>query len=194
MDVDVAAVYEVTARPAMPGAVAALFVDRPDSVESVNDAMVDAWGIPPDRLFSLAEQNTRRLESASHSTMYSPEGVEIHVLYGPSLFTASHALWPTDWLTDSLRPEVGVLLACPTRHVVLAHVVAGRSVLQAIPTLSALTAQRYADGPGSLFRSLWWWRDGIAHPVRIDPSGRVIVDAEDPLTEWLNQLTAGETQ
>jgi hypothetical protein len=222
MDVDIATAYGLVSRPAFPGLVGALFIDRPDAVQSVTPDMVVAWDIPLDDLFALAESNTRNLEMCERERTQLASGVELHTLHGPSLFTATHALWPQAWLGDLIGATAadpnrsnsnrsntnndvnvhvsshqhGVLLACPTRHLVVAHVVQDLAVLQAIPAIRTIAAQHHETGPGSLLETIWWWRNGTAHVVpaelRDGDHQPGLAPVNDQLTTWFNQLASGE--
>ena len=143
----------------VPGIVAVLVYDLPNSVASVPVNHAKGWGRPDDELFRIALENVRAggpLES--HLTDIA-DGVVVHALLGQSFFTATHSLFLDDYVRAADAPH-GALVGIPHRHAILFHPILDRRALRAAQSLIPATFGMFQEGPGSVSHEVYWWREG----------------------------------
>ena len=148
---------DVAARPLAQGLVEALVGEIRGAVRPVPAAVVDAWGEPLDDLLDLGRRQVLAAGRLA-SRMVDLGGVEVCALESPTAFAATHV---TELATYVDPPPAGLLVALPTRHLVLCGAMTARS--QALDLAQALLVnadELWRSGPGALSPDLWWWRDG----------------------------------
>lgn len=143
-------------RPVTEDLAMELVYDLPTTAVAVPASHVTAWGGDADALFDLALTNTRsrvRAVVAQAGTMRRSYDVLRHA----SPFTAS-ALLCLDELVGPLTP-FGVLVAVPSRHELVAHVITDSDRLaQALADLPAGVRRRHARVAVPLSPRLYSWR------------------------------------
>lgn len=147
----------VTDSPA-EGIVATLVYDLPDSVAMVHKDHFKAWGVSKPDIFRLAMENVHREEGIDRQELGVEAGCKLNALMGDSFFTASHALFLEEHLPQPL-PEMGALVAIPTRHLVVYHPITDASALNALQAMLPMAIGVFQDGPGSVSPSVYWWRE-----------------------------------
>lgn len=167
-----------------------LAVDLPTSVEVIPQRTLAQ--VPYDRL------QTSGLEHLVADPLPRPEFVDLRdllvqgpglgrvprlpmaVVQGTTVHTASHILTMPDLLRRTLDgPDTryGVLVAVPTRDVVLLHVLDRASVAPATAAMARFTRWAYDRHPGSLSGRLLWWNRGRIEPVaHVTGEGTIAVD------------------
>lgn len=112
------------------------------------------------------------------------EGAEIAALSG-SMFTASRALVLDTVLRESLHvenPSYGVLVAMPTRDLLLVHVIEDHGIVPAMDLMATIAARYYAEHPGPVSPHVYYvgdgeWQQATTHvdgSVRVDLTGRML--------------------
>ncbi|MDR3637379.1 MAG: hypothetical protein P4L84_26480 [Isosphaeraceae bacterium] len=147
-----------TYRAAMNDVIAALVLDLPETVDSVHEDQIAAWGRPVDELFAIGLENVRTGDPVQPQTYELGAGGSIQVLGDNSFFTATHALMLSHYVQPP--PERGALVAVPHRHAVIYHPIVDQTVLVAINTMLPMARGMFQEGPGSVSPHLYWWRDG----------------------------------
>lgn len=139
-----------------PGLVAGLAIDLPDAVESVSPEQLQAWGLAVEDAFSLGYGNVARHDKPTIGG-HRPNGEpELIWLSGNSFFTTTNVMWLDELIGP--MPTAGALVAVPHRHAIVVHPMNDLGhTIQAVNLLLVLAASAYAEGPGSLSPSLYWW-------------------------------------
>lgn len=148
---------DVVRRPVAAGLAEVLVADVGGAVRSLPPAVVAGWDTEPGALLDLGREQVLADGLLSRRTL-DLGGVEVLALESPSAFAATH-VWALPAYVDV--PPAGLLVALPTRHLVLAGALTGRD--QALDLAQALLLNAdgiWRAGPGSLSPDLYWWRDG----------------------------------
>lgn len=162
-----------------PGVLAVLNYDLPTVVHSVPAADVRGWGLPLPELLEVATENVRQDPTPVDRESLVFAGTRVEQLSGDGYFVCSHALW-----LDEQRDHAagrGLLLAVPSRHLVLFKAIDGPGALAAIEPLSQLAHRLYATVPGPVSSEVFWLRgDSAVHiPVlRTEDAAQVLVPPE----------------
>ena len=121
-------------------------------------AAVAGWEVPVDVLLDLARSQVLAGGLLTRSRL-DLGGVEVLALESPSAFAATHVSWLATYVDV---PAAGLLVALPTRHLVLcAQMLSRGQVLDAAQALLANADALWTAGPGALSPDLWWWRDAV---------------------------------
>ena len=148
---------DVVHRPLAEGLVEALVVEVRGAVRAVPPRVAAAWGEPVDDLLDLARRQVLDGGLLTRDVL-DLGGVLVHALQSPSAFAATHVSWLGTYVDP---PPAGLLVALPTRHLVLCAPVLGRGqVLEAAQVLLLNAAALEREGPGGLSPDLYWWRPG----------------------------------
>ncbi len=148
---------DVVRRPLAAGLVEVLVADVAGAVRTIPPAAVAGWGAPVDALFDLAREQVLADGLLTRSRLDLGD-VEVLALESPSAFAATHVSWLATYVDV---PAAGLLVALPTRHLVLCAPMLRRGqVLDAAQALLANADALWTAGPGALSPDLWWWRDG----------------------------------
>ncbi len=139
-------------------------VDHPDHILGLSDPAdverLGGWSA----VAEVGLDNLRRLTAESTATL----GDDVLVSQG-GWFHASRLLVLDTALASDFRverPAHGVLVAVPTRHLMLAHPVAGPSCLPALRAMVTV-AQGESHGAGALSGEVFYWRDGVVEQVTL---------------------------
>lgn len=141
--------------PVMPGIVAMLCVDLPDRALSVQPERLEAWELSVEEAMNLAMRQTLE-EPATSDTLHLPEGPVIYAMESDGLYVTTRALVLQRWV----EARHGALVAIPNRHLVLFHPIQDAGAVVALYALHAMAEGAYAEGPGSLSPSVFWWQPG----------------------------------
>jgi hypothetical protein len=149
------------ARPVCGDLIELLALDDPEAVTYLRDADVERVGL--DDLRAAGLENLLREPYDEHHAFAGPDGAEIHVVLGDSVYTASKLLVLPDLLRRLLGERSyphGLLVAVPFRHQLAFHPIADRRLVPATRFLAGLAADGFSDGVGSVSPFLYWWLDG----------------------------------
>lgn len=164
----------IVCRQDLDGVATALVADRPSSIVSIHQDLVDKWGKPVDELFDLALRQTLEHEEIQFEWAEldgDVDGVEpfrVAILSSDGLLAAGHALALGD--RPDLIGEHGTLFAVPNRHHVLAYPIGDTPLPRVVNNLLPIVVGMFADGPGSITPNFYWRRpDGVveAQPVEL---------------------------
>ncbi len=152
-----------------PGVLAVLNYDLPTVVHSVPAADVRGWGRAPAELWAIATENVRAEVPPPEREVLDVGGHRVEQLTGDSYFVCSHALW-----LDAPE-DTGLLVAVPSRHIVLFQPVGPRDLadeveattLAAIDVLSQLAHRLYATVPGPVSSEVFWRRGALVERVPV---------------------------
>lgn len=146
---------DLVCRPLAQGLVEALVADVRGAVRAVPRQVAARWEEPVDDLLDLARRQVLEDGLLTCSTL-DLGGVQVRALESSSAFTATHVSWLASYVDP---PPAGMLVALPTRHLVLCAPVQGRAqVLEAAQVLLVNAAELERQGPGGLSPDLYWWR------------------------------------
>jgi hypothetical protein len=141
-----------------------LAYDLPDGVM----LLPDGWG--DQDLFVQAIARVRAepgMRLDRHDVTLSDDTAPLLVLHGPSVFTATHALWADEF--DPPTAPYGTLIAVPTRNAVLAHPIRDARVSGVIEPLFELARSAAEQDPNPLSTRLFWLRDGRLEGIDATP-------------------------
>jgi hypothetical protein len=175
-------------RPFADDLVVMLSLDWPESVTNVSSEQVTAWGRGEEKLFAIAERNTREEPGLEREELAYPDGAKAVVCFGDSFFASSQVLWP-DAVLGELPPD-GALVAAPHRHMAWMHAIADLRVIDVISAAAPWVHDVYTEGPGSVSSQLYWVRrghDAVRLPIERTADG-IQFFAPDEFTETLNRL------
>ena len=142
----------------LPGTITALVFDLPSSIRNVTPQEAEGWGKTREELFEVGLANLRENCIPDVNDQDLGEAVTITLYSDESFFVASHALLLGDH-GESLG-AFGALVGIPHRHVLLTYPINDLRILPAIHRLIPIIQGMERDGPGSLTRRLYWYRDG----------------------------------
>jgi hypothetical protein len=141
----------------------------PDGPAAVDADDAAAWGRSRDELWHLGLDNVRGDGAPRPEPLGPAPGVDLVGLRSPSPFTATHALWMERSL--GAGPH-GVLLAVPSRRVLVAHAVRDGSVVPAVDVLVKMAVGFHREEPEPLSPHLYWVRDGAWSRQRVEAGDR----------------------
>lgn len=141
-------------RKPMEGVLSVLVYDLPDAIATVPREHVTNWCMFDDELFELALGRVRE-DKPGRELVEIEAGVQAEVLAGESYFAASHALLIDEYLPKG--SDLGALIALPHRHLVVYHEIKDERVVPALNRLVQLADAMYADGPGAISPSVFWY-------------------------------------
>lgn len=144
-------------QPFAQSVVAMLVADLPSAIRGMSMSDLEKGGIPMDVAWELAWENTRRFEAVNDSVEVLG-GMRYHSVLDASFYTASKVRWLPEIIGD-IGPA-GALVVIPRRHTIVAHKIEHMHALQATHQMIDTARQLFLDGPGSISRHLYWWRDG----------------------------------
>jgi hypothetical protein len=187
-DARVVDALKVIRYPIARGLTAVLVLDLPTSVATIPRDEAEAWP-PVDELFRIALDNIRA-EPAPERRTVEVRGARIVAELGGSFFVASRLLMLREEL--DLEGADGVLVAIPTRHALLAHVIRDRSAVPALPALALLARDTALAGPGAITSAVYWWHAGALTeiPVAIGDDSRVTVEPPAEFRRLLDEVAA----
>lgn len=172
-------------RPVADGLVEAVVAERPfeahhaltapHSIELCTRAEAATWQVSIEAVFARARANTRA-DPAPQSESFDLDGAQLTALFGPSHYTAAHALWLPEYLAADpcWREEHGALCVIPHRHLVVAHVIESAAVADAAGTLLRFASRLYETSPGPISDQLYWWQGGALTRLPSDCVGQTL--------------------
>lgn len=167
---------DVVRRPLCPGLVEVLVVDLAGAVRVLPPAAVAAWDEPVEGLFARGRDQVLADGLLTRREL-DLGGVDVLALESPSAFAATHVSWLPTYVDV---PPAGLLVALPTRHLLLCAPLTGRGqALHAAQALLVNADALWRTGPGALSPDLWWWRDGALEllpgtPTSLSPPVRFV--------------------
>jgi hypothetical protein len=167
-----------------------LFLDSPQSLRSLRQEEVDAFGA--DVLRQAGLENLLREPVDAVESFDCGEGAVASVVLGGSVYTASRILALPDLLRrvygERSYPD-GVVVGVPFRHQVVLHPVDSRAVVPAIQRMADFVHAGFADGVGSVSPYLFWWWGGQLRQLTFPgEDGGLLVRCDEDLTAVLNRL------
>ena len=173
--------------PLAPDLVGVLVADLPTTVQTLGKEMVSGWGVPIDELFGTATRHMAE-EAATYdlSDVDLGGGASAKALSGDSFFVGSQIIRFRELAGD--LPQ-GALVVIPTRHILLWHRIAtAEATIRAVNSLIALGQNLYAQGPGSITPTLFWWHGALTILPAVAEGGKVQFAPPDEFVELLNSL------
>lgn len=148
-----------------------LVFDLPATVRSVLPEQTEPWGKTAGELLAIGLENVRRTCLPGIREVELAPDLSIRLISGVSFMTASHAL-----LLDhhpGCVGRFGALVGVPHRHAVLCYPMADRRVVKAVARLLPAVSGMEQEGPGSISRALYWYRQGrfLSLPYAETPEG-----------------------
>lgn len=182
------------AKPVSDGLVSVIAVDLPDTVQILDDGDVERVGLGV--LRSTARANLVNMPIDDYQVATRPDGAEIHLVNGPSMFVASKALVLPQLMqqvADAQPPADGVLVAVPWRHHLAFHPIVDKTVLTALNDMTGYALGAYRDNAGALSPRLYWWKDGtLINLTKIDHEDKSFEPAPPPeLIDVMRRLVRG---
>jgi hypothetical protein len=128
----------------------------------------DGWG--DQDLFVQAIARVRSepgLRLDRHEVTLDDDVAPLFVLHGPSVFTATHALWADEF--EPPAPAYGTLVAVPTRNAVLAHPIRDARVTGIVEPMLDLARSAAEQDAAPLTTRLFWLREGRLEGIDATP-------------------------
>jgi hypothetical protein len=175
-------------RPFADDLVLMLSLDWPEAVTNVTSEQVAAWGRGEEKLFAIAERNTREEPDIEQDELVNGEGARAVVCFGDSFFASSQVLWPERYLGD--LPPDGALVAVPHRHMAWMYALTDVRALRVINEAAGWVHQVHVEGPGSISSQLYWFRPGrdvVRLPVEVSDA-TIRFSPPEEFVETLNGL------
>ncbi len=155
----------------------------------------DLQGFLPGLLRAAGLRNLLGLPLGEHEVLRGPQGQQVHLVTGPSPFTASKLLVLPDVLPRTLgtgEPPNGLLVAVPYRHQLAFAPVEAASVLEVLEMMVPLAERGFVQGVGAVSPFLYWWRDGRLTQVSVlTDRGTWAVDDTGDFGALLDRLLPG---
>lgn len=148
---------DVVRRPLADGLVEVLVVEVAGAVRPLGPSAVAGWAASP---YALLDLGRAQVLAAGRLDVRPVDlgGVAVLALESPSPYAATHVPGLGAYVDP---PPAGLLVALPTRHLVLCAPLTGRAdALAAAQALLVNADALWREGPGALSPDLWWWRDG----------------------------------
>jgi hypothetical protein len=179
-------------RPLTTELVAALVLDLPTTVRTLNQDALARWPEPMDSLFQIGLEHL-----AAEATTYQPQYLDldgettIEGFIADSFFVASQVVRVGDLLGGAPN---GALVSLPNRHSLYWHRLADAgAAVRAVQGMLSLGHQLYQQGPGSLTPELHWWHGGALTPLPSSVTrGKMDFFPPDAFMEVLNALPSKE--
>ncbi|GAA0677161.1 hypothetical protein GCM10010193_33030 [Kitasatospora atroaurantiaca] len=146
----------------VPGLLDVLALDLPETVDLLAEDSLAELGDQA-VLWERAFQNLRAVHVDRHEVLTGDNGTRFDVLTGDSYFIASLALILDEVVgryTEELPSPHGILVALPHRHALAFHVVRDLGVLPSLHGMARFAAAGFAESPGALTHSVFWWFEG----------------------------------
>ena len=175
-------------RPLTNDLLAALVLDLPSTVRSLNTDVVAGWAAPTDELWELGLDHLRaEMPTYARDEVKIDGNVPVQVVTGDSFFVASQVVRFGEIVGDAAN---GAIVLVPTRHTIAWHPLSsGQAAIKAVQGMIGIGHEMYQHGPGSVTPNLYWWRNGVLTvlPASID-KGKVNFYPPDDFMEMLNGL------
>ena len=137
--------------------IALLVFDFPHSVNNIKPETTIQWNKTNEELYEAGFGNSR-MKYASKVSAEDINGIKIWFIQGDHFFVANAVL------DLQLMPvpggKYGALVGVPNRHVVMVYPIDNLEVVRVLQPFGAVLEGLFRDGPGSISKSLYWYRDG----------------------------------
>jgi hypothetical protein len=152
----------------------------------------DLLGFVPGLLRAAGVANLLRLLPGEHEVVEGPRRQRLHVVTGPSPFTASTLLVLPEVLGRA-APELpgrdGVLVAVPFRHQLAFAPVEAATVLDLLELMVPFAERGYAQGVGAVSPFVYWWRpEGLTQVSVLTERGTWAIDDTGDFGTLLDRL------
>jgi hypothetical protein len=149
---------QIVSRPFTADVVAIVVADLPDTIQVLRRSDLEASELDEEEVWDEAWGQTRLSGRPEHDEVSETSGAPIRSMLGSNFFTASLVRYLPDLVGEI--GEQGALVAIPRRHTILAHVITDARVAYAVNTMVPWTVRLFDEGPGSISRGVYWWREG----------------------------------
>ncbi|MBS0191962.1 MAG: hypothetical protein U0573_04515 [Phycisphaerales bacterium] len=145
-------------RSDIPGLATTLSVDLPESIDSVSPERAAKWHRTDSELFEIALENTMKSFAAEATTIDSSRFGPAQVVQADSFYSAGAALELEKY--PALLGPHGAFVTIPTRAQVFALPLETAGDLAFVGEFIRFACWCFQQGPGSVSKRLWWYRDG----------------------------------
>ena len=142
----------------IPGLFAALMIDEPHGARSLHPDTLARWDERVEEVVEIALDNVERLTEAAPQQVDMGEAGSAWLTMGDSIYIAS-LICRMERRQEMIGAH-GALVAAPVRHMFVAAPIEGAQIVQALGGLLSLVHRAHTDGPGSVSRRLYWYREG----------------------------------
>ena len=173
----------------IPGTKTLLVFDSSEAVIPLSKKMaLQAWNKTEEELFALGEKNLLALASPVLSDITVGKGLNLKAVRGDSYFIASLAL------ILEAHPEWsgrhGLLFGIPTRDTILMYPIEDEGVLEAMNVLPTILAELEKNGPGSVSKRVYFYRDKSIDSLAFqDNEGRLVMTQAKRFLKVLKELS-----
>jgi hypothetical protein len=147
---------EVVTRPAGPGLIEVLAIDKISSLMIPPAATVREWPVTEDELFRIAHDNVRG-DGPLEVVEDVIDGVPVAQLYGETAYVTAHALWTEDYPVTGLY---GALVVIPAQGQVYVARLDGDPLPDIMNAMVKAGWIGFSEGPRSITPHVYWWHDG----------------------------------
>jgi hypothetical protein len=182
----------VCSRDDIPGLKTCLCVDLERGIRGISEEEAAELGRPVEELFEIAIRNSIEASEVEVRGV-DLDGAEAIALLGESPYTSSHALRMERYAEH--MGEHGAIIAIPLRDVIVILPFEDIGVAGQLHKVMLMAAGMYAEGPGSVTASVYWYRDGVWMDLPYALTEQSLdVMPPDEFVEYLNGLAPeGET-
>jgi hypothetical protein len=167
-----------------PDLFAVVMYDLPTALFSVKQAAALPWGKSRDELWAVGLENMAR-EPAPKISNIGSDAIPVLAIEGESYYTATHVVWLDRHV--SINPDLGAVVAVPSRHLLIAHPLRNLGAVVAINQIIIGAGSVFDSGPGSITPNLYWWRRGSLTHLPSDRRARSLTPP-DEFVQVLNSL------
>jgi hypothetical protein len=179
--------------PSVPGLLEVLALDRPETVDMLTaDSLSELGEIPA--LRERAFENLRTVHVDKHKVVREKDGTHVDLLAGRSYFVASLALVLDEVVqryTKGAPAPDGILVALPHRHQLAFHVIRDQSVAPSLQAMARFAAAGFAEQPGALSPSVFWWHEGSFTQVATKNSTGLHITLTQEAVDLTERLAGG---
>lgn len=141
------------------------------------NAAAQAYG-GVDAAVTIAVQQTILAELADLSvTEHDIDGHPLRLVSSPGQPFVTTALISLARFLPS-RPAAGAVVLAPSYDTLVVRAVERRNDLNAIPMMTAMARERFAQADDACSPKVYYWHDGVFYPVRSEPNGAVSLPPE----------------
>ncbi|MFE9809310.1 hypothetical protein [Streptomyces sp. NPDC005548] len=177
----------------VPGLLEVLALDLPETVDMLTADSLSELGDMA-ALRDRAFENLRAVRVDKHKVVRDKDGSRFDVLIGGSYFIASLALILDEVAgrhTKGAAAPDGILVALPHRHQLAFHVVRDGGVVPSLHTMARFAAAGFAESPGALSPSVFWWHEGSFTEVATQHDTGLHVELTQEAMDLATRLAGG---
>jgi hypothetical protein len=173
--------------PVAPGLDAVVALDLEDSVVIPPRERFADWEMDLDEVFRLALEQTRHEPLPPADAIPLGDGTTLLRIESPSFFTATAVLFLADHVEVG---EAGALVAVPSRHTLLVHVIEdAHAATEALHRLASIVPGLEAELPGGLSDTIYWAHEDALEPIPTSyADGRLTVEPPPAFVAMLGTL------